>query len=231
MRVLLVEDDKKLGELISAHLKKHGFITDHLVDGMDGLRWAMEGIYDVIILDRMLPGMDGLSILKKLREKNFLTPILMLTALYSLEEKVEGFQAGTDDYLAKPFEMEELSARIDALSRRPRKWENHLTLTFSDFSYDCGQRIISCNDKQSTLSQKEAELLEFFIRNENQTLPRNLLLSRIWGPDAPVEEGSLDTYIYFLRNRLKAIGSRVTIKVVRGVGYYIQKEETTCTKK
>lgn len=224
VRILLIEDNETLGELIGYSLKKEGYVSDHITDGSEGLRWALEGVYDAIILDRMLPSMDGISILMEIRKQKLYTPILMLTALGALEKKMEGFREGVDDYLSKPFEMPELLARIAALLRRPKVWENHEMILFGDLMFDQRKRFISCNGEKSRLSQKESELLEYLIRNEGQILPRALLLSRIWGPDAGVEDGSLDTYIYFLRNRLKKVKSKTSIQVVRGIGYKILKE-------
>jgi len=223
MRILMIEDDKKLSTIIEYRLQKEGYILDICSDGEDGLRWGKEQIHDLIILDRMLPSLDGIEVLKRLRESKITIPVLMLTALGSLHQKIEGLDFGADDYMVKPFEMEELLARIRAMTRRPTKWDNTEETSYDDFTFQVVEKRINGKKGSCSLSKKESELLEFFIKNQGQILPRGVLLSRVWGPDAGVEDGSLDTYIYFLRNRLKSIGSSVQIIVERGVGYRMEK--------
>lgn len=224
MRILIIEDDEKLSALMKYHLEKEDFTVDYCYDGKDGLRWAKEQVYDLILLDRMLPSCNGIEVLKSLRDSNIPTPVLMLTALGSLNQKIEGLDAGADDYLVKPFEIEELSARIRAIIRRPTPWNNQDEITYADLSFNLTEKKISTKEKSCSLSKREAELLEFLLKNQGQVLPRNVLFSRVWGPDAGIEDGSLDTYIYFLRNHLKSIGSNAKIQVVRGIGYSMKKE-------
>ena len=204
MRILLAEDDEKLNETLVYGLTQGGFIVDACFDGEDALFYGEQNIYDIILLDRMLPCMEGTDVLASLREKGISTPVILITALGTLSDKVEGLDLGADDYLVKPFALEELLARIRCVSRRPRHLvENRLTGPAGN----------------CTLSKREATLLEAFLKSGGATLSRNHLLLKVWGPDSDVEEGNLDNYIHFLRRRLKTVGSRLNLKTVRGVGY------------
>lgn len=222
MRILLVEDHEKLKESLEFQLKKEGFLVDSCTNGDDACYYIEQQIYDLILLDRMLPGMDGLSILKEMRKRKDETPVLLLTALGTLQDKVEGLNLGADDYLVKPFAFEELLARIYCISRRPKRMECGEQLAFGDIALRPRDFLLTGPLCSCLLSQKESALLEVFIRSRTQTLPRTLLLNRVWGPESDVEDGNLDNYIHFLRRRLKAVSDTVSIKTVRGIGYHLE---------
>lgn len=219
MRILLAEDDEKLNETLVYGLTQAGFIVDACFDGEDALFYGEQNIYDVILLDRMLPLMQGTDVLTALRQKGVTSPIILITALGTLSDKVTGLDLGADDYLVKPFAQEELLARIRCVTRRPRRIVDEGTLSLSDISWLPAENRLTGPAASCTLSKREAALLETFIKSGGATLPRSLLLLKVWGPDSNVEEGNLDNYIHFLRRRLKAVGSVLTIKTVRGVGY------------
>lgn len=219
MRILLAEDDMKLNETLSLRLSKEGFLVDSCPDGEEALYYGEQNIYDVILLDRMLPSMDGTDVLKALRNRKINTPIILITALGTLTDKVTGLDLGADDYLVKPFAFEELLARIRCVTRRPPGIAQADCLTAADLTWDETESRLTGPDGNCTLSKREAALLETFLRSIGQTLPRNLLLLKVWGPDSDVENGNLDNYIHFLRRRLRSVGSCLILKTVRGVGY------------
>lgn len=219
MRILLVEDDKNLCRLLAFQLEKEGYQVDSCENGEDALYYALQNVHDIILLDRMLPEMDGLTVLRKTREAGVNTPVILLTALGQLQDKIDGLDTGADDYLVKPFAFEELLARIRCIQRRPRKWEETNLLSFGDISLSPEKKILTGSKSHCTLSKRECDLMEVLLANANQTLPRMVLLSKVWGPDAEVEEGNLDNYIHFLRRRLKSVGSTLSLTTVRGVGY------------
>lgn len=222
MRILMVEDDPGLCEAVSFQLEQKGVTVDVCQDGEDGLHWARQQAYDLILLDRMLPGLDGLSVLRSLRQEGIVTPVVLVTALGEVSQRVEGLDAGADDYLVKPFAAEELMARIRAMSRRPRQWESSQIIRLGDVVFDREQKTLEKEGQSCTLSRRESELMEMLLKNPGQILPRGLLLSRVWGPEAEVEEGNLDNYIHFLRRRLRSVGSTLEIRTVRGVGYQLE---------
>lgn len=219
MRILLAEDDEKLNETLVYGLTQAGFLVDTCFDGADALFYGEQNIYDVILLDRMLPGMQGTDVLAALRQKGVAAPVILITALGTLSDKVEGLDLGADDYLVKPFAQEELFARIRCVTRRPHRILDEESLTYSDISWFPTECRLSGPAGSCTLSKREAALLEAFLKSGGTTLPRNHLLLKVWGPDSDVEEGNLDNYIHFLRRRLKTVGSRLAIKTIRGIGY------------
>lgn len=222
MRILLIEDDPGLCDSLSYQLEDAGYFVDICEDGEDAFYYIEQKIYDCILLDRMLPHVDGLTILKRLRTQNDTTPVIFLTALGELEDKVNGLEAGADDYLVKPFAFKELEARIHCISRRPRQWNGSDVWEYGDLTYSGAENILTGPGGHCTLSKKEGALMEVLLNNHTQTLPRMTLLTKVWGPDAEVEEGNLDNYMYFIRRRLTSVGSHVTIKTVRGVGYRLE---------
>ena len=222
MRILMVEDDQALCAAVDIHLRQQGYTVDYAHTGEDGLHFALQNAYDLILMDRMLPELDGLEAVRTLRSRGFSTPVLMLTALDGVPDRVDGLDAGADDYLAKPFAAEELLARIRALSRRPRQWESTSRLSAGDLELDTELAALRGPAGACSLSRREKQLLELFLRNAGQTLTRELLLSRVWGPDAPVEDGNLDNYIPCLRRRLRTVGSAVRLATVRSVGYRLE---------
>ena len=182
----------------------------------------MTGSYDLILLDRMLPEIDGLSILRSIRQSRIDTPVILTTALGTVDDRIDGLDCGADDYLVKPYDINELLARIRALSRRPKVFTGHQCLFYQDIRFDPDARILSAQEREEKLTKREALLMEFFLRNPEKTLKREQLFSRAWGPDGAVEEGNLDTYIYFLRKHLRTLKSPASITTVHGVGYRLE---------
>lgn len=222
MKILIVEDDRQLAEAMGFRLEKEGYDVTLCHDGEEGLYYMLESLQDLVILDRMLPSMDGISVLRSARRANITTPVIFLTALGELQDKITGLDCGADDYMVKPFAFEELLARIRSSLRRPNQRSSSSLLCLGDVAFDPENLRLSGNQKECTLSRREGALLETFLRNPGQTLPRSLLLSRVWGMDSDVEEGNLDNYVYFLRRRLKAVDSQLILKTVRGVGYCLE---------
>ncbi|WP_167958687.1 response regulator transcription factor [Anaerosporobacter faecicola] len=222
MRILLIEDDEQLCFSTAYQLKNHGFLVDTCMDGEDALSYFKQNIYDLILLDRMLPHIDGITLLKRLREKNNTTPVIILTALGELDDKIIGLDAGADDYMVKPFAIEELLARIRSINRRPRQWKETDVLTYHNLTYSPTTNVLKGPLGTCTLSNKEGALMEFFLHNSTQILPRETLLTKVWGPYADIEDGNLDNYIHFIRRRLKSVSTTITIKTLRGIGYQLE---------
>lgn len=222
MRILLIEDDKNLCETLEYQLKKESHEVDICNDGRDGLDLFLQDAYDLVLLDRMLPTMNGLLVLKKARTAGIATPVIVITALGELYDRIEGLDSGADDYIVKPFAFEELMARIRSLARRTGKWEESDSLTVGDITYDTCLRELTGPAGRIRLSGREGSLLEVFLREPDIPLRRMVILSRVWGADAAVEESNLDTYMHFIRKRLSFVGSRLTLATIRGVGYQLQ---------
>lgn len=222
MRILLIEDDKNLCEMMRFQLEKEHHEVTICNNGRDGLDLFLQDAYDLVLLDRMLPTMNGLLILQKARRRGISTPVIMITALGELYDRVEGLDCGADDYLVKPFAYEELAARIRSIGRRNHVYDDNNLFSYADLTYDSRLRELTGPDGSMQLSGREGRLLEIFLQNPDTTLQRLVLLSRVWGADAPVEESNLDTYIHFVRKRLQQIGSHATIETVRGIGYCIK---------
>lgn len=225
MRILMIEDDKDLCKAVAMHLKSSGYITDLCHDGEEGLYCAMQKGYDLILLDRMLPGMEGLEILTRLRRKNIHTPVLLLTAMDGITDRVDGLDVGADDYLTKPFAMRELLARIRALLRRAPILEDEDELSYGDLRLLLSKRLLTGPASNYVLAHKEAELLETLLRAPGRTVTREQLFAHVWGPSATVDEANLDRYIHFVRRRIAAVGSALQIKTVRGAGYVLEERE------
>jgi DNA-binding response OmpR family regulator len=225
MRILVVEDDKKQCYLLQFQLGQEGYDVDVCSDGADAEYYISQKCYDIILLDRLLPHKDGITILKEMRSNNITCPVIMLTALGELGDKISGLDSGADDYLVKPFEFEELLARIRCLLRRPSNIENTNQIKTGDITYSIDENVLSGPEDLCTLSQKEGKLAEIFLHNPDQTLPRSMILTHVWGTDYEIEDGNLDNYIYFIRRRLKNVGSKMCIQTVRGVGYRLNTEE------
>ena len=223
MNILMIEDDRELCTAVSFRLEQEGFSVTVCHDGEEGLYYMQESPFDLVILDRMLPHMNGIEVLKEARSRQIKTPVLMLTALGELNDRLTGLNGGADDYMVKPFAFEELLARIRCLLRRPAVYQSSSrSVSLGDVTFVPETRTLSSHEKTCTLSSRAGELMEVFLRNPGQTLPRQLLLSRVWGLEADVEEGNLDNYIHFLRRRLKAVESTLQIRTVRGVGYQLE---------
>ena len=222
MRILLVEDDEKLKNSLAFQLQQEGFIVDTCSDGEEALYYIEQNIHDLILLDRMLPYLSGTDVLSKMRGGNNQTPVILITALGTLDDKVQGLDLGADDYLVKPFAFEEWTARIRCIPRRPRKMELTGQLAFGDIVYRPEDNMLTGVSGACSMSRREGDLLEVFLRNPGAPLSRTLLLTKVWGPESDVEDGNLDNYIHFLRRRLKTVGSRVPIRTIRGIGYQIE---------
>ena len=223
MRVLLIEDEKPLSAAIQKVLAREQIVTDAAYTGPDGLDDALTGGYDAIVLDVMLPGMDGFSVLARLRREGVSTPVLMLTARGGLEDRVRGLESGADYYLPKPFQMSELIACLHAITRRGdgRELKN---LAFGDVELSPGGACLSCTTTGQSvkLGAKEYQLMELLLRNAGQVLPRETILTRIWGYDSDAEYNNLAVYLSFLRRKLAFVGSTVEIRAMRGVGYALE---------
>ena len=227
MRILLIEDEKPLSAAICKLLTQEHFAVDPVYNGIDGLDYAEGAEYDAIILDVMLPGMDGFSLLQKLRADGYSTPVLMLTARGDLDDRIRGLNSGADYYLPKPFETAELVACIRTITRRKSdkpilslKYGN-TELSEKDASLHCAQTGSSVK-----LSAKEYQLMELFLRNPKQILTRETILDRVWGMDSDAEYNSLEVYVSFLRKKLSFIGSDLRIRASRGIGYAMEVEQT-----
>lgn len=222
MRILIIEDDPALCDALSSQLHAAGYETDLCTSGTDALFYILQKNADLILLDRMLPGMDGLTILKLIRQNRIQIPVILATAMDQIRDRIEGLDCGADDYIIKPYDIKELLARIRALNRRPTGLTDPNVLNYLDLSMNPKQSLISCGCNKLTLSKKESALFEYFLRNPGKTLSRELLLSHVWGADCTVENGNLDNYIHFLRKRLKSLNSRAILKTIHGVGYRLE---------
>jgi DNA-binding response OmpR family regulator len=222
MRILLIEDNKELCEAIAAHFKKDGYEMDICHDGKDAAYYISGFAHDVIILDRMLPGVDGLTILERIRSGGNLTPVIMITALDGINDRIDGLDGGADDYLVKPFDVKELQARVRALLRRPRIIIASDSISYSDITYNMNTFTLQKGDKSIVLSKREGALLECLMKHKEQVLTREQILNMVWGMDSFVEDGNIDNYIFFLRRRLKALDSKAAIKTVHGIGYKLE---------
>ena len=225
MRVLLVEDDRKLSAAICKLLEKERITVDPVYDGNDGLDWALSSEYDAVILDVMLPGMDGFSVLRELRKEKITAPVLMLTARTALEDRLTGLDSGADYYLPKPFESAELVSCLRAITRRGTR-APMITLSCGDISLEQkdGKLRNAENGREIRLGAKEYQLMELFLRNPAQILPRETIHERIWGLESDAEYNNLEVYVSFLRKKLGHIASRMKIRATRGVGYSLEEE-------
>ncbi len=220
MKVLLVEDDRKLLDALSHLLKETGYIVDRAADGEAGSEMAAMGVYDVIVLDRMLPKRDGLSLLKEIRERGVDTPILFLTALDAPEQRVEGLNAGADDYLIKPFFSAELIARLKNLTRRSHKGLVNDAITVGSLTLEPLRSQVVKGRDTFQLTTKEMLLLELLMINAGQVVTRECIMAKIWGYNSDCDFASIDVYIHFLRKKLNVSN----IRTVRGIGYCLQEE-------
>ena len=224
MRVLIVEDEVRLASTLQDLLEINGYTADVFHDGEAGLDNALTGIYDVVLLDVMLPKMDGFSVLRKLRAEGNSTPVLMLTARSEVDDKVEGLDCGADYYLTKPFEPKELLACVRALTRRQPELRSTDQLTFGDLKLDPGSFALSCADRSARLSRKEFYIMEMLMRNQGIVLTKESLLVKVWGYESDAEDNNVEVYISFLRKKLEHLHSRVRIRTIRMVGYCLEEE-------
>ena len=219
MKILIIEDDLSLGELLRYGLENEDFEVTLCHDGTGGLKTAMENLHDMILLDRMLPGISGEEVLKRMRTEGINTPVIFITALGEAAEKIDGLDLGADDYLAKPFDMGELMARIRSVMRRTLEKTVSFPLRFGDICFWEKESKLVSGDQTFVLSKKEAELLSFFFRNPEQVLTRRQIIEKVWGPFTEIEDGNLDNYIYLLRKKLKALKTSVRIATIHRQGY------------
>lgn len=222
MRILIIEDEYNLADAISTRLKKEKYLVDIKTDGEDGYFDATTNAYDLIILDVMLPSMNGFQILKKLREENITSKIIMLTAKSTIEDKLDGLENGANDYLTKPFHMDELVARINIqLKNTPT---NKNILEFNDLKLDLDKSKLTCTTTNDAIDLvcKEFQLLEYFMNNPEQILSKMQIYDKVWGIDSDIESNNLEVFLTFLRRKLKAIGSTCNIKAVRNLGYKLE---------
>ena len=226
MRLLLVEDEKRMAQALTEILRLEGYETDCCTDGISGLAAVENRIYDMIILDVMLPGMDGFTIVRKARDKGIRTPVLMLTAKDELDDKVTGLDSGADDYLTKPFMTKELLARLRALMRRTAGASGSPDgyLSFGDISLNRDTSSLVCGENSVRLSDKEFRILEYLIMNQGQILTREQLALRIWGYDNEAEYNNVEVYMSFTRRKLGFVKAKTGIRAVRGIGYELRYE-------
>ena len=220
MKILIVEDEKILSDTIKQCICKK-FQTEQAFDGYEGYTYAKEGIYDAIILDLMLPEMSGYDVLLKLRENNVFTPVRILTAKDTISDKLKGFRYGADDYLVKPFETEELIARLEAIIRRTNGNYNSQVLEFKDMQINLRNRQVLINGKEVILQGKQFDILEYLITSKNTIVTKEQIFDKIWGFDSYTTTNVVEVYASGLRKTLKKYGYDKYIKTVRGVGYIV----------
>lgn len=227
MRILVVEDEYKLADVIAARLKKEKYEVDISLDGEDGLYNAESGIYDLIILDVMLPKMNGFEILREIRDEGITSKVIMLTAKSMLEDKLEGLTGGANDYITKPFHMDELMARVNIQLRMDNDNVQKDYIEFEDLRLNTSGSNLTCTATGESINviNKEYQLLEYFINNPNRILTKEQIYDKVWGYDNEIESNNLEAYLSFIRKKLKAIGTSVNIKAVRGMGYRMEKSE------
>ncbi|MBO5137224.1 MAG: response regulator transcription factor [Spirochaetaceae bacterium] len=218
MRLLLAEDEKRLSDALCQIFSKNKFDVDSVYDGVSALEYARSGVYDLILLDIMMPKLDGISVLKKLRAENNPVPILMLTAKDELQNKVEGLDCGADDYMTKPFSTEELLARVRALTRRRGEVISG-SIFYGDLELNSKTSELCAGDTKIALSLKEYKIMDMLIQNPEQILSKERILEKIWGGDSDAEYNNLEVFISFLRKKMRILGTNSEIKTSRGIGY------------
>ena len=225
MKILYVEDEKYMARAVAQVLKKNNYSVDLCHDGESGLDMALTGLYDIIILDVMLPKRDGISVLRELRRDGSETPVILLTARGDLEDKVKGLDSGADDYLPKPFQAEELLARLRALGRRKGRLLRDNLLRCGDIELNPNTLDLYCRGGSFRLTLKESQLLELLIANKNALISSDLIIEKLWGYETETEDSHVRVHISFLRKKLTLLHSGVKIQVVRGAGYTLAYEE------
>ena len=224
MKVLVIEDQYSLADAIAETLKKENFAVKIIADGEEGENEALTNVYDLILLDVMLPHKDGFEILKELRKEKIETPIIMLTAKSEIYDKLNGLENGADDYITKPFHMRELVSRIKIVLKRNTNMSDINILEFEDLKLNLRTGEMSCKENKITINGKELELLEILLVNKNQIMSREILANKIWGYDSEAEYNNVEVYVSFLRRKLKLLKTNVKIKAVRGIGYKLEVE-------
>ena len=225
MKILIIEDEYSLADAIAETLQKENYTTKIVTNGEEGEDEPLTGIYDLILLDVMLPKKDGFDILRTLKNKKMDAPIIMITAKSEMNDKLNGLENGVDDYITKPFHMRELMARIKIVLKRNANIENDNILEFSDLKLDLSTGKMSSNGSEISINGKELELLEILLLNKNQIVNKEVLINKIWGYDINAEYNYVEVYASFLRKKLKLLKSKVKIKAVRGMGYKMEVED------
>lgn len=224
MKILIIEDEYSLADAIAETLKKENFMPSIITNGEEGENEALTNVYDLILLDVMLPQKDGFEILKNLRKEKIEIPIIMLTAKSEIADKLNGLENGADDYITKPFHMQELIARIKVILKRKINIEDTNVLEYSDLKLDLGTGKMSVNNTEISINGKELDLLEILLLNKKQIVNREMLANKIWGYNSEAEYNNVEVYVSFLRKKLKLLKSKVKIKAVRGIGYKMEEE-------
>jgi two-component system OmpR family response regulator len=222
MKLLVIEDDRTTSDYIVNGLRQEGHVVDHVADGREALAQAMAGGYDVMVVDRMLPGLDGLSLVKALRAAKVTTPAIFLTAVGGVDDRIEGLQAGGDDYLVKPFAFGELSARIQALARRPQAAQQETVLTAGDLTMDLIRRKVTRAEIEIDLLPREFALLEHLLRRKGRVQTRTMLLEAVWDISFDPQTNVVETHISRLRSKIDKPFDHELIRTVRGAGYKIE---------
>ncbi len=224
MRILVVEDEESIADIIAVKLRQEKYEVDTSYDGEDGLYNALSNIYDLIILDIMLPKINGFEILKKIKENAVNAKVIMLTAKSELEDKLKGFNNGADDYVTKPFHIEELIARVNVQLRSKGNSKVKDILEYSDLSLNIRTSTLTCINTNESINipYREFLLLEFFMNNKEQIISKEQIYDKVWGIDNDYESNNLEAYLSFLRKKIKIIGSKVNIKAVRNLGYKME---------
>ena len=224
MKILSIEDEILLADALKALLEKKGFEVEAVYDGETGAEYAELGVYDLLILDVMMPKMDGYAVARQVRAKRCATPILMLTAKSSLEDRIQGLNAGADYYLTKPFDTRELLACINALLRRQGGQVDELT--FGNTVLDLSSGTLVCGEHAVRLSSREFDVMRFLLQAGNRNISKEVILARVWGYDSEAVENHVEVYVGFLRKKLRAIGSNIRIASIRRLGYHLEVEES-----
>ena len=222
MRILLIEDEESLAELVAQRLKKERYTVDVRNDGESGLFDALTGIYDLILLDIMLPKKDGIEILRELRSEGITSKVIMLTAKGELEDKLKGFSEGANDYVPKPFHIDELVARINAQLRVETVVKDELQFGNIVLDYNTPAVVNKDTEESIKINNKEFQLLEYFMMNPNQVLSKEMIFDRVWGMDSDTLSNNLEAYLSFVRKKLKIIDADITIKSLRNLGYRME---------
>ena len=224
MKILIADDEIQLADALGELFRRHKFVADVVYDGEDAYFYGKKGDYDVIILDVMMPKMDGFEVVSRLRQNKINTAVLMLTALDEVSSRVKGLDCGADDYLTKPFASEELLARVRALTRRQSEFV-YDELSFHDITLNTSNYTLSCGQKVVSLGAKEYEIMRLLLSNPTQVISKDTIISKVWGLDSDITENNVEAYMSFLRKKLFFIGSKVNISSKRMLGYYLEKED------
>ena len=226
MRILIIEDEQMLADSIKTLLQAKGFDVEAVYDGETGAEYAELGVYDLLILDVMMPGLNGYQVARQVRAKRCSTPILMLTAKSSLEDRIEGLNAGADYYLTKPFDTRELLACINALLRRQGNQVDELG--FGNTTLDLAASMLVCGDRSVRLSAREFDVMRFLLQSKARNLSKEVILARVWGYDSNAVENHVEVYVGFLRKKLHSIGSNIRIASIRKLGYHLEIDSGAC---